>query len=185
MTNLSEVTTRLGKSYTRWRAEEKAKDKAKREFFDLVNEELAESELAEKICVIRATDQAKAEERASLENPGWIIDASMKEDENTYAFILKEDPAFRSYVYVNPDDRRVYTKTVVSGSVILDNERLREEDPALYEQVTYTPEPERKIKPLSELTDIQAALLQEYMYEGKPVIKLLSPRRAKPEELEE
>jgi hypothetical protein len=77
----------------------------------------------------------------------------------------------------------VYQKQVVAGPVMFDDEKFKKDHPILYASVTHIPEPKIELKPLNELTEEQIAVLQDYIYEGKPVIKLAAPRKIKEDEL--
>jgi hypothetical protein len=46
------------------------------------------------------------------------------------------------------------------------------------------PESQRVLRPLDSLDADTLAALSEYIYEGKPTVKLAAPRKAKAEELE-
>jgi len=78
----------------------------------------------------------------------------------------------------------VYQKQIVAGSIMFDDKRLKNDHPDIYNKVTFIPEPERQLKPFEEIDDELLAILQDYIYEGKPIVKLAAPRKAKQEELE-
>jgi len=88
-----------------------------------------------------------------------------------------------SFEYVNRHDGYVYSRQMNVGSPTLDDERLQKEDPQLWEDITYIPEPERTLRPLEDLTPEQLARIGDYLLKGKSVAKLAAPRKAKPEEL--
>jgi hypothetical protein len=88
-----------------------------------------------------------------------------------------------TFVFVNDEDGMVYQKQVVSGPVMFDDERFEKDHPMLYHVVTHVPEPKRELRPLEDLSDEQIAIIQDYIYEGKPVIKLAAPRKAKEDEI--
>lgn len=186
MSDIKKITRELGDSYRKWKFFEKDKDKCKKEFFSLVDAEIGI--LAERIVEIEAPSPEIAHELVTKRYPRWEIEnwreVRTTEGTNEFEFIIKENPKFKTHSFINPEDQMVYTRQVQSGSAILDDERLQEVDPDLYEAVTYVPEPERRLKSLDDLTPSQLAKLQEFMYEGPPVVKLAAPRKAKPEELE-
>lgn len=91
-----------------------------------------------------------------------------------------KDEAFE---FVNATDGFVYTRQISKGAPSLDDERLREEDPELWEEITYVPEPERTLKPLDDLTPEQLARLGDYLVAGRQTVKLGAPKKVKPEDL--
>ena len=114
--------------------------------------------------------------------PGWIPLSATKTD-NGFDVHLKENAEFKPFTFVNPDDGMVYQKQIVGGSVMFDDERFNEDHPDLYHVVTYMPEPKRELRPLEDMSDEQIAIIQDYIYEGKPIVKLAAPRKAKEDEL--
>ena len=88
-----------------------------------------------------------------------------------------------AFEYVNKTDGLVYSRQISNGAPLLDDERLREEDPELWDQITYIPEPERTLKPLDELDPELLAKVGSYLITGRVTTKLGAPRKAKPEEL--
>lgn len=180
---LKEVTAMLGSDYKFWKAAERDKNDMKDRFFELATEALQQETLATDVLVLEAKDADEAEELAKKQRPRYkIVKLHKKGDQ--WVVIVEEDPALTPFIYVNPEDGMVYQRQVVEGSPMLDDERLQEEAPDLWEEITYIPEPERKLKPLDTLTGEQLAALQPFLYSAKPSVKLAAPRKAKPEELE-
>ena len=183
MNKISSVTHNLGEAYRQWKASEKEKNEYKNEFFELAEEETPES-LAQEVQRIYGPTTNEAVSRAQEQFPSWRVkDCEPIEDTQYFTVLLEEDPKYRPYSYVNAEDKMVYTKQVTSGAPYLDDERLKATNPSLYEQVTYEKR-ERRLRSLDELTPEQMAEVQEFIFEGKPTIKLAPPRKAKPEELE-
>lgn len=87
------------------------------------------------------------------------------------------------FEHVNKKDGFVYTRQISKAAPSLDDERLREEDPELWEEITYIPEPERVLKPLEELSPEQLAKIGEYLVAGRVSVKLGAPKKAKPEDI--
>lgn len=192
MSDLADITRRLGEAHRQWKDGEKTKAQLKDEFFEVITQQMMSGDLAEKLYEVHEpVRENEAIELAEQYNPGWEVSAiravqfDYEDGESIpgWEVILVEDPQYKAFQYVNSDDEMVYTKSIVAGSIQLDDERLKECDPDLYEQVTYVPEPERRLRPLDELPDIVLAKLQKYMYEGKPIVKFPAPRKAKAEEL--
>lgn len=110
-----------------------------------------EGSLAQKTVVVpdTITDYDKAKAHVELYNTGWkIVDCPMEQPAAPYRFLIEEDPDLLPCQVVVPIDGGVIdikgkehpgyvvTKTIVSGSATLDDDRLREEDPELLESIT-------------------------------------------------
>jgi hypothetical protein len=190
------------------------------DFFLAAAIENASKKLARKTVVTPASVQTSEEASAYAElyYTGWKI----VENDDVRKVIIEEDPDFLPYSIVVPIDGGVIdakgkehpgyviTKSIVSGSAMLDIDRLQIEDPELYEQVTYVPLIEQAIAVYGEgnryvedlqalvadlnlprlpknpdlLTDEQAARIKQYSYES-PKTKKLLVRFAKEDELGE
>jgi hypothetical protein len=184
MNKLSSATQKLGNAYRNWKSFEKEKNEAKDEFFNLATEEVADGP-ASRVERIYGPTEGDVLGRVIQRFPAWILkECDPIEDSGYFTVLLEEDPKFHSFTFVNPEDGMVYSKQVVSGAPYLDDDLLQEMDPELYEEVTYE-KVERKLRSLDELSPQQLAKVQEYIYEGKPVVKLAAPRKAKPGELAE
>lgn len=156
-----------------------AKPGLKKEFFDEATKAQKDT-LAQKSVVIDIDDFTKARERVLKLNPGWVITGDSGHPDGGWQFGLEEDPVYKPYTYVNPSIKKTFTKQVVNGSPYLDDEELREADADLWEQVSV---PTRVLRPLEDLTPEQLVQVQEFIYPGKPIIKLAPVRNAKPDEL--
>jgi hypothetical protein len=55
--------------------------------------------------------------------------------------LIEEDPALLPFTYVNWLDKMVYGRDTVRQATQLDDERLRNEDPDLWEEISAWPEP--------------------------------------------
>lgn len=109
-------------------------------------------------------------------------EAEKQKEELRKAFLEATEDKGDSFSYVNSLDGNVYTRST-SKSYMLDDERLQQEDPELYEAVTYVVE-QRQLKQIEDLTADQQAALQPYMY-AKGSVRFLAPRQASEEELGE
>ena len=177
---LTNVTRKLGEVYTEAKKWDTQKSEYRKKFFELVDK--FQGILAEKVVLIDANSLADAIAEAEKIYVGWTP-LSATQVENGFDVHLKEDPKYKPFSYVNPDDNMVYQKQVVAGPVMFDDEKFQKDHPDLFEIVTYVPEPKRELKPLDELTDEHLAVLQDYIYEGKPIVKLAAPRKVKEDEL--
>jgi len=178
---LSQITKGLGIAHKESKKWDKTKSEYRTKFFDAIKGQ--EKTLAEKIVSVKASGLAEAITEAEKLYPAWTP-LSANENGDNFDVRIKENAEYIPFTYVNQDDGMLYQKQVVAGAVMFDDERFKKDHPMLYHVVTYVPEPKRELKPLEDLSDEQIALVQDYVYEGKPVIKLAAPRKAKPEELE-
>lgn len=185
MTDLGDITEALGESYDEWKSWEKRKNIRKDEFFAAATEELKDEVLSQRVETIDAGGEEQAlriaQRRYYNEN---ITDIRRIEGEDRWQVVIEEDPALRPFTYINKHDGRVYSRQLVTGTPLLDDESIREEDPELWEQITEEVT-ERKMKSLDDMTDEELAAIQPYIYAPKPSVKLGPPRKAKPEELDE
>jgi hypothetical protein len=170
-------------------------DLAKRrgEFFTKAAESFPEESLAKKTVEIPEDQLADAEGFATRYNTGWRV-VEVKENK----VVIQEDPDVKPFVWVHkfdtPIDGKygyVVTKSITSGSMVLDDERLTALDPSFYEEITQWKYPElayaagggdewldsigwpRELKPLEDLTKYQYAEVQQYLYELPKSAKLL------------
>jgi len=184
MNELEEITKELGIAHSRAKDWDKTKTEYRKRFFEAAESWYSENSTpASKIIEIEASGLSDAISIAEQRNPGWVA-LSAVQNEGRYEVRMEENPSFKAFTFVNPNDGMVYQKQIVAGPVMFDDERFEKDHPTLYHVVTHVPEPERQLRPLDELSEEQIAILQDYIYEGKPVVKLAAPRKAKPEELE-
>lgn len=181
MSELTKITKKLGSAYAEVKKWDKIKSESRKEFFDAVSNE--HETLASKIVEVEADNLAQAIELAETYNSGWVA-LSAVEEGSGYSVRMQENSEFKPFTYVNHEDGMVYQKQIVAGSIMFDDERLKRDHPDIYDKVTFVPEPERQLKPFEEIEDELLPILQNYIYEGKPIVKLAAPRKAKPEELE-
>ena len=83
-----------------------------------------------------------------------------------------------AFEFVNKKDGLVYSRQISRGAPSLDDDRLRKEDPELWDEITYVPEPERTLRPLEDLSPEQLAKVSSYLLPGKITPKLGAPRKA-------
>lgn len=214
MSDLTKITKSLGESYKAWKDGEKAKDEDRKKFFTAVDEKLRKEKPAEKyVTVDTPGDEEEVRELLVKKYPTWVVEAVRPTPEGgIWEAILTEITTFTPYTFVNKEDGKVYQRQVSAGSAYVDDERLQEEDPDLWLKVTevpnrgvladllyecgvdheevddridyFWPDSERQLRDLESLDADTLAALSEYIYEGKPTVKLAAPRKAKAEELE-
>jgi hypothetical protein len=188
--NLLFTTTQLGESYAAWKEEEKNKETDRKTFFDLAVESLMASESIElrtKVIEIKVRsdeDVVTVETRARQKHPRFIVEGVQHTGDETYKVVLKENPEFTTFTYVNEHDGMVYTRRVDDGSLRIDETRMEQEDLQLYESVTApTWGGNRAMCPLDLMTPSMQQSVAEYIYPGPPKVVLPAPRPIKPEDL--
>ncbi len=180
MSNLDQITKELGTRYEVSKTAAAELATKKNEFYTAINEEIVSTEtLATKRIVVPNEFIGKEEEYVKVFYPGWVI--VMKDITPGNPLIgIEEDPAFKKFVHVNPEDGKLYRRNVSQEGPSLDDERLQRENPTLWKRIT---KPARVLKPLDKLPDKDLAAMQAYFVPGKMTVKLDAPRNAKPEEL--
>jgi hypothetical protein len=180
VTDFDAILAKLDEGYEQWKTGEKQKNEYKDKFFQAITEEMAQSVLAEDLAVVAAHTEEDARARLARYYPRHVVEAVRPADEGFYEAIIVENPAFLPHAVTF--EGLVFERQIVSGALLLDDERLKEEDPELWEKVTYVPEPKRTLRPLDQLDAQLVAELQEYMYEGPPTVKLPAPKKIKEED---
>lgn len=183
MNDLFEIGKRLGDSYREWKTKEKEKNKYRDQFFRVATERLEGETPAQIYEQVVASDREEAIKIAQKKFPRFTVLDAIEDEYDIWRVVLEENPVYRSFSFVNPVDGMVYQRVIVEGSPMLDDERLKEEDPEFWAEISHIPQ-ERVMKPIEDLTQDQIAKLQEYVYTAKPTVKLAAPRKAKSEELE-
>jgi hypothetical protein len=182
MSELHEITSGLGSAYDQWKTYEKEKNAFKDRFFKAADE--AQETLAQIVEVFTAASEAEALEQAQRYFPRYRVVEVVQREENRWGVALEERPDFQNFTFINKDDGRVYSRYVAEGSPTLDDDRIKDENPELWEKITEVPT-ERVLKPLETLTAEELAEIEPYIYKAKPTARLAAPRKAKPEELDE
>lgn len=190
MNKLSEITKLLGIAHAESKKAEKELKTYRSEFFEAIDDEIISTETfaRQTITFIPPKTEDDAEDLITYVNrfyPGWrIVDVGSKR--NTH--IIEEDPAFKKFVYVNHEDGNIYRRNVSQSGPSLDDERLKRENPKLWERITEVkiiPRQEtRVLKDLETLPNKDFSEIQEYLVPGPMTVKLDAPRKAKPDELD-
>jgi hypothetical protein len=179
---LVEVTKQLGENYKEAKEADKKKNDSRKEFFELIDER--ENDEPTEIIGVTASSEAEARAQALKYFPSHEVLLVRDNEDGTFLLEIRIADLYRPFTFVNPEDGMVCARQARAGSLHLDDERLKEENPDLYERVTYVPD-ERVLRDLDDIDDEDAALLGEYLYSDKPTMRLAPPRKAKPEELGE
>lgn len=171
--NLRRITAKFGRAYDRSKKFDQRKKDWQTEFFAACTQAVQRERRLPMKSVV-APDEAAALQL----NPGWRV---IMDDPLEGTYLIEKDPDLIPYTYVNPDDGMVYQRGTTESGPSLDDERLKEQNPDLYDEITHTV---TVIKDPSTWTEEQLAAVQDYMIPGTIKARLVPPRKAKPEELE-
>lgn len=194
--------------------------KSRLEFFDACSKQVSTKTLAQKTFLIKekGLTLVDAEKRTLKYNPGWVKVISNGDKDKGWKFRLREDPDLIGHTVITDpiDDEPGYvvTRTIRSGSTMIDLDRMEKDDYDLFMGVTFMAEDEmlrdildlsgvpreewgvalentyhrfglhRQPKPADQLTPAQVEAIKPYMYEG-PKSVALNVRLAKPEDYDE
>lgn len=205
-----EIVADLAPAYKEWKGGEKTKNKLKTEFFDSITEYLKKSGVqAEDLIYVIASSPDEAIEIAEKQNPGWVVDdwRDHPTEPRAYEIIIRENPEFQPFTIEY--DGQIWGRQVAEGSTMLDDERLKADNPDLWIEVSSYPYQdllediayeagmhhhevedyvarqciahgiERSLKPMNEISEGLLAELKNYTYIGTPTVKLPSPKKVK------
>ncbi len=175
MSEIEKIVKELSDSYHVEKLAKKNKDELRKQFFETVTKEFSDDDLAEDLVVVDAEDEDEAMREAEKKYPTYTVEAVRPHPDATGKFeaIIRERPEYKSFSIAV--DGEVWQRQTTIGSPVIDEARLREQDPDLYEEVTTLPT-ERVMKPLKEIDDISLARLQKYVSPGKITQKLPAPK---------
>lgn len=172
--NLRTITRKFGRAYVQSKEYDNRKKNWQQEFFDACTQAVQR----ERRLPRKTVTTLDGREWVLQHHPGWRI---VQQDDDEINFVIERDPALIRYTYINPDDGMVYERGTQEAGPSLDDERLQEEDPDLWYEITKTV---RVVRDPSTWTEEQRAAVEEYMIPGEIKARLVPPRKAKPEELE-
>lgn len=206
MPMIDSTTRILGRVHFERDKYDKKKKRLRDEWFQEASATFSPEALARKTVKVPLDCQDNPEDYATLYHPGWRV-VEVVED----SVLIEEDPEFKPFVQIvmfdspqeilddkdNPVLRYGYviTRSIVSGQMLIDDERVIVNDPELWQEVTEWANYElilrlevfnadiwnelaeldwpRQVKPVESLTPGQIARLQPYLYEGPKTAKLL------------
>lgn len=184
---IEEVTRDFGIEHAIKAVAEREMAKLRKLFFNLID--IPEPKLARQTIFANTEDPDRY---VATLYPKWrivtaqVIDEGSAGQDAEWKLVIQEDPKKKTFVFINPLDKKVYTRTVAESAPDVDLERLRQERPLVYESITFQPEPlPRELKALADMTEDQKEILKQYLDPPKLTNRMESPRPAKPEELEE
>jgi hypothetical protein len=177
--DIEQVSSDLGIAYAADKLAEKDLKNEKAAFYKLLDEEVASEKLAhKKVDVPHSVDP---DEWLEKWHPGWRF---ADDEKKIGKVVIEEHPSFKKRTYVNREDGVVYGRTVKEANPSLDDERLREQDPELWERISHTEEV-RVLNDLETISKADFAKMKKYFVPGKLTVSLMTPRKAKPDELDE
>lgn len=184
---MEQATRDLGVHYTAWKVNESFKNEDKERFWKLAVQVCA-SRIPQEILVDIDDDRltmGQATARAEKYNPRYEVTV-IRQSATGYEAIMVERPEFMPFTYVNTTDEMVYSRQIVEGGQLLDDDRLEREDPDLFATVTIElPWGVTMVRPFETLATETLGAISKYIYRDKPTVKLPPPRAAKEEELAE
>lgn len=176
--SLEELAPKLGAAYRAWKEAEASKNECKDRFFALADEVLRKKGLAFTMVDYPAKDEGDARERVELHHPGWEIQELRRKPGNhpgIWQAVIIENPTYKPFVFEHEGVK--YARSARKGDVMVDDDWLRDEEPELYEAVTFElPWGERVTRPVSTLDAELIGRLTKYIYNGKPRMALAAPR---------
>ena len=133
-----EIVKDLAPAYHEWKGGEKDKEKLKTEFFDAITEYLKlDGEQADRLVTVEADRADTACKVAEKLYPAWVAVDQRQPDDGRWEVIMEERAEYQSFT--TELDGEVWTRQVVEGSQMLDNEALEAEDPELWKRVAHYP----------------------------------------------
>jgi hypothetical protein len=182
--DIAEVAKKFGRYHKQKSDADDQLKKFRKMFFDLI--EIPETQLARQTIFAEADDPDRYVETLY---PKWrIVKAEQIGSDGElleWKLIIEEDPAKKTFQYVNPLDKKVYQRTVVESAPDVDLERMKKDAPALYANVTFQPDPPpRELRPLGSFDEDELEGIRRFLLPPKLTERMESPRKAKPEELE-
>jgi hypothetical protein len=178
---LEEVATKFRIAHQEAETHEAEKKKLRKLFFDLID--IPESELAQQTIFYEGENP---ERHVAVFYPKWriVTKALLDEFPAEWKIIIQEDPEKRNFLYVT-EDGWTLQRTVAESAPQVDLERLAQENPHLWQNITVQPPPPpRELKPLEDLTEDQKRELREFLTEPALKPTMQKPRKANPDELE-
>lgn len=217
-----ELVCILGETYFEHKKLKQALSDRRDEFFAEAAASWTQEELAQKTVEVPKDQLADPVAYALRYNAGWRL-VGVAEDytfdetlEVDASFVtIEEDPEWKPYVATYPfetpktitekgREKTVYgyviSKTIVDGSMLLDDDRITVLDPALYKEITEWSNPglvlaanlseatleaidwPRQLKPMESLTAKQRTKVNPYLFEAPKTARLLV-RYAKQDEV--
>lgn len=219
MNKLDRLTKRFDTAYQRRNKYENQLKERQVEMFQAFTKDITGTALARKsVQHPEGLDGIEVLHWIKTNHPGWRFLSSPSAG-STY-IVLEEDPTVKKFTWINHATGRVYGRTYAEGSPTLDDDRLKRDDPDLWERVSSWSEPwwslvrgaiksqtsmpwsdaaldaatdgylreqdvQRVVKDPATLSDTELSALQPYLSPGKLTVRLVPPRDAKPEELED
>lgn len=205
------VFDNIGYTYFETKRFEAILKELRTDFFLVASASFEAKDLARKTVRVPADQAESAEAYALRYNVGWRLASSSE------SIVIEEDPDYKPFmkVYTFDEPREiadakgvvhtrhgyVITRSIASGSMVLDDDRLIKVDPDLYQAVTAWKDEEylvllgleeeslegtgwpRVLKALDQLSPTEIEKIKPFMYEEKKVIKLLV-RYANEDEIE-
>lgn len=215
-----ELVCILGETYFEHKRLKEALADRRDEFFAEAEASWSQEELAQKTVEVPQDQLADPSSYALRYNPGWLVrevlqDFDSDDKPSDAVVVISEDPVWKPYSAVYSFDtpkvieekgreKTVYgyviTKSIVDGSMLLDDDRITVLDPDLYKKITEWANPSlvlaanlsqavleaidwpRQLKAMDVLTAKQRTQVNPYLFEAPKTTRLLV-RYAKQDEV--
>lgn len=135
--NLSQITKSFERAYNAAEKSADRKAQAQKRFFDAIDQTLEEQVRKQQIVPFTGTEDEPVETFIARQHPGWRLRRVTDSGE----IIIEEDPKFMKFSFTNKELGVTFQRTTAQASNSIDDERLRKENPRLWEQITEWPEP--------------------------------------------
>lgn len=135
--DLTKITSRFGKAYASAKKATLRQTQLQAALFEAFSQHLEDTIRSQQVVQVQVPEGSTLEEYVTTMYPGWRIKRVISDQE----IVIEDDPAYMKFSFVNEDDGMVYARTVVQGSTTLDVERVKQENPELWESITEWPEP--------------------------------------------
>lgn len=206
MANETLVTWDLGSVYFARKELERIQADLRLSFFEEATRSFGDKNLARQSVIIPPDRSEDPTAYVSQYYPEWtVLDVGDPDINGTIRVAIQENPEFKPYTQVAKRDpweildevnpKTVYgyviTRSIVAGSMLLDDDRLKLINPKVYEQVTewenasfisrlgYAESRLKKVgwprvvKDLDDFTPREIESIKPFLYQKKPTVKLL------------
>lgn len=149
--NLIDITFDLGINHEISKASKKDLESSRSEFFDIATKTLEEGSLAKRNITINDNCGESVDLYIEKWYPGWRMVKSKPIDDG-FLVQIEEDPSLKKFVFINPSDGRVYQRNAIQGNPYLDDDKIKQRDPDLWERIS-NPIPYQNIDQLIEFCE--------------------------------
>lgn len=137
---LREATADFGEAYDLAAQGKKLSETNKASFYDLADQALADERLPQKTIEIPLDYHGTIAEFVAAYYPAWrVLRFQLISDEAPVEALIEKDPAKMKFTFTNPKDKKTYQRSYQEGHASIDIDRLRDEDPDLWLEISAWP----------------------------------------------